>query len=273
MKNGYRGLIAFMSCIISLLFAWVFILNFNKGNRSPAPLEVITPIEVTVTPTVTPTNVPTATPTPTPTVVITQTPTAAPVEEAKEDEVLDLLQIDEPTAEPTKAPAEEVKEPKKKITKNAFNTDNVLYEVHESYGTYMLEAEYQDYTYQMCEKYGVTKYYKLMLALMWHESNYNVNEISKTNDYGLCQINTCNHGWLKKTLDIDPDFLNPYTSIECGVYMLSSYLKKYDDVHKALVAYNKGDNAVDRNKIYESTYSRVIVNILENKLFEVEREG
>lgn len=164
-------------------------------------------------------------------------------------------------------------EPTKEANHETYkeNTDRTypLYEVCESYGTYILDAIYQDYTYDMCVKYGIEEYYSLMIALMWHESNFNINEISKTNDYGLCQINKCNHSWLKKTLDIDPDFLNPYTSIECGTYMLSTYLHKYPDIHTALVAYNKGENAVSVNKTSKTDYSRVVVNIMENKLKEI----
>jgi hypothetical protein len=44
-----------------------------------------------------------------------------------------------------------------------------------------LSKELQIYTYQICMKYNVD--YKLALAIMKHESNFNPNVISKTNDY------------------------------------------------------------------------------------------
>ena len=92
---------------------------------------------------------------------------------------------------------------------------------------------------------------------MYHESGFQTDIVSGTNDYGLMQINKCNHDWLSKKLG-KSNFLDPYTSIEAGVYILSDYLKKYDDVQTALVCYNMGESAIQKG-IYSTKYSRGVL--------------
>ena len=108
-----------------------------------------------------------------------------------------------------------------------------------------LDTELQRYTYDLCVEYGVEDYYSLMLAVMWHESNFNEKVVSRTNDYGLMQINKINHKWLFEKFGIT-DFLDAKQNIKAGVYMLSTYLLKYEDIDKALMAYNLGENGARR---------------------------
>lgn len=103
-----------------------------------------------------------------------------------------------------------------------------------------LSEELQRFTHVMCESYGIGDKYTLVLAMMKVESNYNPNLISATNDYGLMQINECNHAKLRQKLGI-VDFLDPEQSIEAGVYMISTLLNKYETDEKALMAYNLGE--------------------------------
>lgn len=130
---------------------------------------------------------------------------------------------------------------------------NKLYCVIEDGFTSTLEIEYQDYLWEMCVKYNVTEYYELFIAQMYHESTFRTDIISATNDHGLMQINVCNHDWLGDKLGND-DFLDPYNNIEAGVYLMSGFLLKYNDVQKALVCYNRGESAVI-NGTYSTDYS------------------
>lgn len=123
---------------------------------------------------------------------------------------------------------------------------------------YYLDTDYQDYLYEMCVTYNVVEYYTLFIALMYHESRFDSKAISKSDDYGLMQINIGNHEWLAEELGIT-DFLDPYQSIHCGVFMMSSYLHKYNDVQKVLVCYNKGESAVI-NGTYSTDYSQCVVS-------------
>lgn len=142
-------------------------------------------------------------------------------------------------------------------TKNDNNErPNKIYYVDDNgYKSYFDEC-YQDYLYDLCVKYGVTEYYTLFIAQIYHESTFRTNLISSTNDYGLMQINVCNHSWLRNKLGIS-DFLDPYENMEAGVYMMSSYLHKYGDAEKALVCYNRGEGGA--KGVSSTSYSRGVL--------------
>lgn len=121
-----------------------------------------------------------------------------------------------------------------------------------------LSKDLQEYTYTKCADLGIAKDYELVLAMMWQESSYRPNLVSKTNDYGLMQINKVNHSWLSKELGIT-DFLDPYQSIDAGTHIIASLLMKYEDPHKALMAYNYGEGGARSHwnqGTYTSSYSR-----------------
>lgn len=138
-----------------------------------------------------------------------------------------------------------------------YPRENTLYCVIKDGYRYDLDDKYQDYLWKQCQEYEVTEYYELLLAQMYHESNFKKDVVSSTKDYGLMQINIFNHEWLSDVVG-DDDFLNPYTSIRAGVYLMSDFLHKYGDVQKALVCYNRGESAVI-NGTYTTSYSRCIV--------------
>jgi soluble lytic murein transglycosylase-like protein len=92
----------------------------------------------------------------------------------------------------------------------------------------------------MCYNYDISEYYELVYAVIKTESNFNPSEISSTNDYGLMQINVVNHNYLSNTLGI-VDFLDPYQNVQGGIYLLASLLHKYDNINRALMAYNMGE--------------------------------
>ena len=81
---------------------------------------------------------------------------------------------------------------------------------------------------------------------MWQESNYTYDAVSHTDDYGIMQINKINHKWLREKLGI-VDFFDPYQNIEAGVYLLSKWLVKYEDPHKALMCYAYGEAGAQRH--------------------------
>lgn len=159
-----------------------------------------------------------------------------------EDKVVTIENAENPTLKETK-PVREHKYYK------VIDTNENNYET-------TLDYELQDYLYETCKKYGVEEHYELLMAQMYNESRFNPNVISKTHDWGIMQINECNHEWLSKTLGIT-NFLDPYQSIECGVYMMSGYLKKYP-VETALVAYNAGESKV-RNGVTSTKYSKRVL--------------
>lgn len=124
-----------------------------------------------------------------------------------------------------------------------------------------LDASMQRWTHTMCESYGIGDKYTLVLAIMQVESGYNASAVSSTNDYGLMQINECNHDALRETLSI-VDFLDPQQNIEAGVYMISTLLSKYESDEKALMAYNLGEGGAATLWDYGKYSTRYVEEVL-----------
>lgn len=172
----------------------------------------------------------------------------------------DITEETKVSVEPMTPVAVEKEEPTTVIeeTTTIVEETNTHYYVNDNGYKAYLDKQYQNHLYDMCKKYNVEQYYTLFMAQMYHESTFRQHLVSKTNDYGLMQINVCNHKWLSEKLGFT-DFLNPYNSIEAGVYMMSNYLHKYNDVEKALVCYNSGESVV-RKGTYSTKYSRGVLD-------------
>lgn len=120
-----------------------------------------------------------------------------------------------------------------------------------------LSEELQEYTYSLCEQYDIVEHYEVVLGMMRTESNFNADVVSTTGDYGIMQINECNHTWLKNELGI-VDIMDVRENIECGIYMVSDLFHNYSTVDQALMAYNMGPAGAAslwREGIYSSSYS------------------
>lgn len=120
-----------------------------------------------------------------------------------------------------------------------------------------LSQELQKYLYDTCKEYDVD-YIEALAVMSVENPHYNPKVISDTNDYGLFQINVCNHESLKEILKIN-DFLNPYDNILAGVYKLSKLQTL--DTHKRYMAYNQGVGGmkITVSRGYNSTlYSRKV---------------
>lgn len=137
--------------------------------------------------------------------------------------------------------------------------------VPQSYFDVSLESGIQDVIFNECEKFGVEP--ELVMAVIKTESGCRPDVISATDDYGLMQINKCNHSWLSETLGID-DFLDAEQNIKAGVYMLSNLWHKYDgDANKILMAYNCGEGGANKlwnQGVYETSYSRKVLAQMES---------
>lgn len=132
-----------------------------------------------------------------------------------------------------------------------------------------LTKELQEYTFNLCQENNLD--YEFTLAVMDQESDYQEKAISKTNDYGIMQINKINHEWLSEKLGID-DFLDAEQNILAGVKMLSDLITKYEDPHKALMAYNAGEAGAKKHWDKGTTtsgYSREVMTRTE----ELKEEG
>ena len=125
-----------------------------------------------------------------------------------------------------------------------------------------LDAELQQYIHDACEVYGVDE--ALVLGIIERESTFRP-EAENEYCWGLMQIHKINYDWLRDEEGIDP--LTYPGNIDAGVLMISRLLEKYEDTHKALMAYNCGESGARRlwEQGYTTTeYSRAVVMAAEN---------
>lgn len=129
---------------------------------------------------------------------------------------------------------------------------------NQTYYDIPLSIELQEYTFIQCIKYDVDPV--LALAVMKTESGFNADAVSETNDYGIMQINECNHKWLSDAFG-DINLLNAKDNIKCGVYMLSKI--KYPTREQKLMAYNMGSvhaKALWEKGTYTTDYTEKVID-------------
>lgn len=125
-----------------------------------------------------------------------------------------------------------------------------------------LSDSLQRYIYEICadENVPVT----LVMAMIEHESGFDPEAVSPTDDYGLMQINAVNHEWLKEEYRC-ADIMNPYQNVFCGISIISSYIDKYGELDKALMAYNMGNYGAQKawkNGVTSIAYSEEILSLM-----------
>lgn len=127
-----------------------------------------------------------------------------------------------------------------------------------------LSNDVQDYMFQECSRYGIPS--GLVVAIMETESRFTENIISKTNDYGLMQINACCHEWLHNNLGVT-NLLDAKENILSGIFILRYHLDYCNgDLRKALMCYACGAGRAEyyfNQGIYETEYTRDLINRME----------
>ena len=92
------------------------------------------------------------------------------------------------------------------------------------------------------------------------ETHFDADAVSSTSDYGLMQINKCNHDWLlKEGFDVTTYDGN----IGAGIYMIGSYIETYGDIGLALMAYNCGPSGAQKlwsQGVYSTDYTRKVMD-------------
>lgn len=134
-----------------------------------------------------------------------------------------------------------------------------------------MPEEQQEFVYYLCSGYNLD--FTLVMALIQHESGFDPNVISNTNDYGYMQINAINHDWLTETIGVT-DYTDPYQNIRAGVFVLRKLFERYQDTDMVLMAYNMGENGASRlweKGIFETDYTQSILTIQEQ--FNDQLEG
>lgn len=157
----------------------------------------------------------------------------------------------------------------KEANERLYNLETVVLELenenysldefqNQTYYNINLSQDLQEYTFIQCIKYDVDPV--LALAVMKTESGFNANAVSETNDYGIMQINACNHRWLSDAFG-DIDLLDAKDNIKCGVYMLSKI--KYPTWEHKLMIYNMGSvqaKALWEKGTYSTDYTEKVID-------------
>ena len=135
-----------------------------------------------------------------------------------------------------------------------------------------MDTDLQSSISDLCQQYGAP--FELIMAIMDNESDFKSDAISSDgHDYGLMQIRDVNHSQLTADLGVT-DFLDPLQNAKCGIYIISGYIKKYEDLNLALMAYNCGETGARKlwdKGTYSTEYSRGIIRQMDE--FVAEREG
>lgn len=123
-----------------------------------------------------------------------------------------------------------------------------------------LDVDVQEYIYYLSNSYNID--YSLIMAVIDIESGFNADMVSSTNDFGLMQINKCNHKWLQETLGIT-NFLDAKQNTNAGIYVLRRLFEANgDDTVKVLMAYNLGQAGAERcwkQGIHSTPYTEKII--------------
>lgn len=103
--------------------------------------------------------------------------------------------------------------------------------VAEATGVYNPEIpmpmEHQEFLYDLCQAQGLN--YKTALAVIQHESMFDVNATNATNDFGYFQINQVNHAPLAEELNTANSPFDPYVNMQWGTHMLSELYDYWAD--------------------------------------------
>lgn len=137
----------------------------------------------------------------------------------------------------------------------------------QKYEQIALSKEWQEYTYQMCVKYEVP--YEIVLALMGTETGWDVNIGVSDNKlyYGIGMVHIeYNEEYLKK---YDINLCTPRGGIEAVCFIISQKLNIFNDIDKAMIAYNHGNGGAQKlfsQGIYSTAYTRRVHEIANGML-------
>lgn len=136
-----------------------------------------------------------------------------------------------------------------------------------------LDKGLQEFIFYLSAGYNMD--FTFVMAVIQQESQYKANAVSKSNDYGLMQINEVNHPYITETLGIT-DFLDPYENVRAGMFILRKLFEKYETPEKVLMAYNMGETGAGilcEQGIFETNYSKSVLQIQQEMNAELERSS
>ena len=116
----------------------------------------------------------------------------------------------------------------------------------------------QDYTVEVCDAYGLAP--EIAYGVMYVESRYQPDADSGQ-AYGFMQISRV----VAEAYGVDAT--DPKANIKLGCWLLATYYHQYEDMHKALMAYNQGPGGAAASwaqGVTQTDYSRAVMQTAEN---------
>lgn len=102
----------------------------------------------------------------------------------------------------------------------------------------------------------------LIKAMVYCESGFNKNCISQADARGLMQITPKWFGELMTQYGVKDLCVDEAGNLRIGIHWMDYLITKYNgDLHKALVAYNRGESVVDQVGVRQSKYSQKVLRI------------
>lgn len=117
-----------------------------------------------------------------------------------------------------------------------------------------LLPEYQQYAYNLCQRYGID--YSLFIAIMFVESTFNPNASNGGMYIGLCQVAITHMPNLSAQLGIS-NLYDPYDNMTAGAYLLSYYIGLRGGIEGGLSSYGGGASYIN---LVLNTRERLIAN-------------
>ncbi len=129
-----------------------------------------------------------------------------------------------------------------------------------------LDVELQFFIDRLCESYHIDA--AIIMAMIERESNFKADAIGDNgHSHGLMQIQERFHLERMERLGCD-NLLDPYQNVLVGIDYLAEQLERYEDIEKALVAYNAGPTGAYKywfsRGMYSSDYSKAVLERSKN---------
>lgn len=105
--------------------------------------------------------------------------------------------------------------------------------------------KYENEISYVAEKYSVNA--EIIAGVIFAESNFNENAVSKKGALGLMQIMPETAVWLSEKMNLTYDekmIFNPLYNLELGTFYLSYLNNKFENLNAVLAAYNAGEGNV-----------------------------
>lgn len=124
----------------------------------------------------------------------------------------------------------------------------------------------QDIMRTACREYSCP--YPLALAVAEVESHFDMDAVGAAGEVGIMQLNPGpeNTYWINLEAETNQDPTTPAGNIICGIYLLGTHLANYQDMEKAIMAYNMGNAGAEQaweNGITSTEYSSNVLAAVE----------